>query len=113
MQTHLQGQKDMGWAPTLVTPPDPGDTPQTRGHPCPQLTSHREEEQGRADTRGAAVEALLLVPDAPNHHAQPLGDGETPQKTPSVLCSQHPPGSECHPSHRDKEDTAHQCPRQR
>lgn len=66
----------MGWAPTLVGSPKPGD------NPCPQLTSHREEEQGRADARRAAVEPLLLVPDAPDHHAQTLGDGENPPKNP-------------------------------
>lgn len=65
-QRHLQGQ-DMEQAPTLLGPP------QTWGHRCPQLTSHREEEQGRADSCRAAVEPLLLVPDTPDHHAQTLG----------------------------------------
>lgn len=64
----------MGWAPTLVGPPPP---PQTWGHPHRQLTSHREEKQSRADACRATVEPLLLVPDAPNHHAQTLGDGES------------------------------------
>lgn len=88
--------------------------PQAWGQPCPQLTSHGEEEQGRADARRAAVEPLLLVPDAPDHHAQTLGDTKTPQNhLPSVPCSQHPASCQCHPSHRHEEDTAHQCPRQR
>lgn len=74
------------------------EPPQTWGHPHHQLTSHREEKQSRADARRATVKPLLLVPDAPNHHAQTLGDGESAphppkKKSPSVLCSQHPPGS--------------------
>lgn len=76
----------MEQAPTLGGPPKPGDTAVPT---VPKLTSHREEEQGRADARGAAVEPLLLVPDAPDHHAQTLGDREKPHKEIPHRCSAH------------------------